>query len=76
VLGGESLKQPDSASAKSRLQRAGRVIQAGVHHSAVASGLVNRDLGLLLEDQHFGIGMAQAELACSRQPQDPRSDDD
>src|SRR5919201_1440505 len=59
-----------------RLQRAGRVVDAGMDHARVVAGLMARGTGLLLEDAQAEPRMTQKQLAGSAKPDDPGADDD
>ena len=67
-------EQP-AGGAELRLERAGRVVDARVHDTAVAAGLVQRDRRFLLDDDDAPLGQSPPELDGSGQPEDPRSDD-
>ena len=58
-----------------RLERAGRVVDAGVDDPAIVAGLVPTELRLLLEDDQSGPGSAPDQLAGSRQADDPTAYD-
>ena len=61
--------------AQARLQRAGRVVDAGVDHPGVVAGLVLADLLLALEHAHRRVRLPSRQLARHRQADDPPSDD-
>ena len=61
--------------AQPRLERAGRVVDAGVDHAAVAAGLVLGDLALALEHHHARVRAAPQELARDGEPEDAAAHD-
>ena len=64
-----------AGGAELRLERAGRVVDARVHDTAVAAGLVQRDRRLLLDDDDAPLRESPPELDGGGQPEDPRPDD-
>src|SRR3954452_2848695 len=66
---------PRALNAQPRLERTGRVVDAGVDHAAVAGGLVPPRLCLALEHDHSRAGAAQQHLARHRQPHDAGAND-
>ena len=69
------VQQPRALDAQPRLERAGRVVDAGVDHAAVAPRLVHPDLAFLLENADAEPRAADQQLACHGQPDDPGTDD-
>src|SRR5439155_4354353 len=61
--------------AEPRLQRARRVVDAGMDDARVVSGLVRADLALALQYAHRGAWVATDQLARDRQANDPATDD-
>ena len=51
VLLAERFEQALTLATERRLQRAGGVVEAGMHDSRVVAALVDRDLGLLVEQR-------------------------
>ena len=68
-------QQLDAAPAELRLQRPGRVVDAGVDDAAVAAGLVERDVLLLLEHGHGRVGALLGEPSRYREAEDSGADD-
>ena len=68
-------QQGAPSPAERRLERSGRVVEAGVDDAAVVPGLVGRDARLLLEDGHLGAGIAPRHLARDGEAHDPGPDD-
>jgi hypothetical protein len=73
---GEGQHRCRPCHAPAGLAAAGRVVQAGVHHPAVAAGLVARPVLLLLDDGHDRRGVQTQETFGHGQPEDAASDDD
>ncbi len=67
------LRNPEAAEAG--LQRAGRVVDPGVHDAAVAARLVRRDVGLLFEHRHRRVRAQLGQAARDSEPDDPGADD-
>jgi hypothetical protein len=65
-----------AAHAEVGLQRAGLVVDAGVHHARVVPGLVAADRVLLVENDDGAPRMAKRKLARGRQTEDPGADDE
>src|SRR6185437_7188136 len=63
-------------TAQSGLERARRVVQAGVDDAAVVAGLVARRLGLLLDDLETETRPGLEQSEGGGQPDDPGADDD
>ena len=57
------------------LERAGRVVDAGMDDAAVAPGLVRRDVALLLEHRDGGVRAQLGQAARHGEPDDPGADD-
>ena len=68
-------QQLDAAPAQARLQRPGRVVDARVDDAAVAAGLVQRDVVLLLEHGHDRVGPELRQPPRDREPEDAGADD-
>jgi hypothetical protein len=62
--------------AQARLQRAGRVVDPGVHHPAVVSCLVRGDGRLLLEHDDAQLGATEERFARDGEPEDATADHD
>src|SRR5436853_607279 len=60
--------------AEAGLQRAGRVVDAGVDHAAVVAGLVEADVLLLLEHAHRAVRAPDEQLARDGEAEDARAD--
>ncbi len=61
------------------LQRAGRVVDAGMDHAAVVTGLMRRGRGLALDDEHarsLPAARPREDLARHCEPDDARPNDD
>ena len=71
----ERVQLARAADAQLRLQRAGRVVDAGVDDAGVAAGLVAADLVLLVEHHDRGARVAAGELARGGQADDAGADD-
>ena len=69
------VQEPRALHAQPRLQRPGGVVDAGVHHAAVAAGLVRGQLGFLLEHPDRQARVALGQLARGRQAHDAGADD-
>ena len=72
----ERVQVAGALDAEPRLQRAGRVVDAGVDDARVVAGLVRADALLALDDVHAQVGVAQQRLAGDGEPEDPGADDD
>ncbi len=68
-------QQADAAPAELRLERARRVVDAGVDDAAVAAGLVERQVVLLLQHRHRRVGAQLGEPPRHREADDPGADD-
>ena len=68
-------QQADAAAAELRLERARRVVDAGVDDAAVAAGLVERQVVLLLQHGHRRVGAQLGEPPRHREADDPGADD-
>jgi hypothetical protein len=75
VLVAVGLQQPLALGAQTGLLGARRVVDAGVDDTAVATGLVGRQLGLALEDREAQPGPANQQLARDGDPEDAAADD-
>ena len=73
VLGAEGVEQLLAAHAQRRPQAAGRIVDAGVDHLAVARARLRADQLVLL--QHHRLMAGQGERARHRQPDDAGPDD-
>ena len=71
----ELLHQLLALAAVDRLERAGLVIDARVQHARVVAGLVEGQLGLLLQHHDPRAGEFPGELVGRRQADDPAADD-
>ena len=58
-------------AAQACLQRSRLVVQPSVDDTAVVAGLVQTDLGLLLEHDHLGVAAALKRSRGGRQPEEP-----
>ncbi len=76
MLGGELCRLGIALPAIARLQAARLVIDPGMHHAAVAPGLVGGKLGFLLHQQDRGAGCAAGELHGGREADNAAADDD
>ena len=63
-------------AAESCLERARRVVQAGMEDAAVVAGLVGRELSLLLDDGHPQVRTGLQQPVRGREADDPAADDD
>ena len=73
---GERLQTRLALAAQPSLERARRVVQAGVEDPAVVAGLVGRELRLLLEDGEPQVRRALGQAERRGQADDPAADDD
>jgi hypothetical protein len=76
ALAAEALEQRLAVQAGARLHRPGLVVEAGVHHARVAAGLVEREVGFLLEHDHPPPAPLPRQGPGRRQPDDPAPDHD
>jgi hypothetical protein len=65
-----------AVDAQPGLQRAGRVVDAGVDHAAVVAALVCGRRGLALDDEQAAAGAAREHLAGHGEPDDAGPDDE
>jgi hypothetical protein len=63
-----------AAPTQGRLERAGRVVEAGVHHAAVAPGLMLGERVLLLQQRDRGVGVDLEQPAGYRSAEDATAD--
>ncbi len=75
VPGAEGLHERLALAAQQRLPGPGRVVEAGVDHTAVVAGLMARQLGFLLEDGAGQVGPTLEEPVGGRQADDSSPDD-
>ena len=73
---GERFELLLALAAERRLERPGRVVQAGVEDAAVVPALVAGEFRLLLDDRQPQVGALLEEAVRGRQPEDPAADDD
>ena len=71
VLLAELPQHPDALAAQGRLERAGLVVETGVHDAAVAAGLVCREPVLLLPERDGAVGVDLLEAARDGGPRMP-----
>ena len=76
LLLGEGDHRRRAGAAHEGLLRAGRVVEAGVDHPAVAPGLVGGPAVLLLDQGDVGVRVLAAEPLGDGQPDDPAADDE
>ncbi len=75
VLVAELVQLAGAGDAQLGLQRAGRVVDAGVDDAGVVAGLVGGDAVLALEDHHGGVRPAVQQLAGGGEAEDAGPDD-
>ena len=71
VLLAELPQHPDALAAQGRLERAGLVVETGVHDAAVAAGLVCGEPVLLLPERDGAVGVDLLEAAATAAPRMP-----
>ncbi|MCY1365494.1 hypothetical protein D9M69_523410 [compost metagenome] len=76
MLVAECLGGPVAFQAEARLEAAGGVIDAGVDHAAVVTGLVPGRAGFLLQEENLGIRVNLHQLHGRGHAHDTAADDD
>ena len=76
LLGAVRLQRVLALAAEAGLQRARRVVEAGVDDAAVVAGLVGREPLLAFDEHEADVGPSAEHLASGRQAEDAAADDD